>query len=204
MGGFRPGTSDVDVLVVAQSVPDTEGLAASLLATPAPGPLELSVVEPHAGTRFLLHVAGQRMVVPAHGQDDPDLVPHITATLARGEVLLGPPPSELLDAPPWAAFLSAVADDFDWSAEHAPPRYQVLNGCRLLASLSSSPGSVLSKDEGGAWGLERLPRDHHRVIQRALLDQLGPDDADALRRFRAFVVGAAVRRRPGRKVAGRP
>ncbi len=205
MGGFRPGASDVDVLVVASSFADPQGLGDALARLELPGPLELSVVEPHAGTRYLLHVAGDRVVTPdASRNTDPDLIPHVTAVLARGEVLAGRPPAELLDEPPWSAFLAAVADDFDWSAEHAPARYQVLNGCRFLASLSSPPGTVLSKDEGGAWGVERLPREHHTLIQRALADELGPSDADALRRFRTFVTGAAVRRRPGRKVAGLP
>jgi hypothetical protein len=42
-------------------------------------------------------------------------------------------------------------------------------------------------------------------VVAAALDAATVDwDPEALRRFRTFAVGAAVRRRPGRKVAGLP
>ena len=73
--------------------------------------------------------------------------------------------------------------------------------CRGLASLLG--GADLDAEQAGAWALERLPAEHRPVIAAALA---GPTewDPEALRRFRTFAVGAAVRRRPGRRVSGLP
>jgi hypothetical protein len=81
--------------------------------------------------------------------------------------------------------------------------------CRLLATLSSPPGTLFGKEEAGAWALERLPAEHRPLVEAALAARRAPEarvvwDPEALRRFRTFAVGAAVRRRPGRKVAGLP
>ena len=85
----------------------------------------------------------------------------------------------------------------------------MLVACRVLLTLLSPPGTVLGKEEAAALALERLPAAHRPLIAQALaarLDPAAPQEWDqaALRRFRSFVVGAAVRRRPGRKVAGLP
>jgi len=73
--------------------------------------------------------------------------------------------------------------------------------CRGLALLTA--GQELDVEQAGAWALERLPAEHRPVVTAALAGAAAWD-ADALRRFRTFAVGAAVRRRPGRKVAGLP
>ena len=79
--------------------------------------------------------------------------------------------------------------------------------CRGLAALTA--GAELDDEAAGAWALERLPAEHRPVVAAALAARAAPEpavtwDPDALRRFRTFAVGAAVRRRPGRKVAGLP
>ena len=81
--------------------------------------------------------------------------------------------------------------------------------CRGLATLASPPGAVLGVEEAAAWSLERLPAEHRPLVATALEARRDPDalvewDPEALRRFRTFAVGAVVRRRPGRKVAGLP
>lgn len=73
--------------------------------------------------------------------------------------------------------------------------------CRGLAALLA--GQDLDAGAAGAWGVERLPAEHRPLIAAALAGAT-EWDAEALRRFRTFAVGAAVRRRPGRKVAGLP
>jgi hypothetical protein len=73
--------------------------------------------------------------------------------------------------------------------------------CQGLALLLG--GDELDADEAGAWALERLPAEHRPVVAAAL--EGGTEwDPEALRRFRTFAVGAAVRRRLGRKVSGLP
>ena len=73
--------------------------------------------------------------------------------------------------------------------------------CRGLALLTA--GQELDVEQAGAWALERLPAEHRPLVAAALVGAT-EWDPEALRRFRTFAVGAAVRRRPGRKVAGLP
>ena len=73
--------------------------------------------------------------------------------------------------------------------------------CRGLALLLD--GRELDAQEAGAWAVERLPAGHRPLVVAAL-GAATDWDAEALRRFRTFAVGATVRRRPGRKVAGLP
>jgi hypothetical protein len=73
--------------------------------------------------------------------------------------------------------------------------------CRGLAQLLA--GEELDARQAGAWALERLPADHRPLVTGALAGTT-EWDPEALRRFRTFAVGATVRRRPGRKVAGLP
>jgi hypothetical protein len=170
-------------------------LTERLRAVDLPGPLELE-----------LAVAGRAVAA---------LVVPVTAVLARGRTLAGPPPADVLPEVPWTTFLESVLGGFDAALDRslheggAATAGAVLAVCRVLAMLSSPPGTVLGKEEGGAWALERLPPEHRPVVEAALATRADPAsapewDADALRRFRTFVVGAAVRRRPGRKVAGLP
>jgi hypothetical protein len=77
----------------------------------------------------------------------------------------------------------------------------VLTVCRGLAALVA--GQELGAEDAGAWALERLPAEHRPLVAAALAGAT-EWDAEALRRFRTFAVGAAVRRRPGRKVGGLP
>jgi hypothetical protein len=222
-GEFRPDMSDVDVLVVVDAALSDEArrrLGERLLDVPLPGPLELSVVTAEAarGGRLPLpyevHVGGGRVVLD-RGDGDPDLAAHVTATLARGRALAGPPPGDVLAALPWTAFLESILDDFDeamasgLTAGGRATTYAILNACRVLQTLASPEGTVVSKEEAAAWGLERLPAEHRPLVAAALGARRDPGasvewDPEALRRFRTFAVGAAVRRRPGRKVSGLP
>ena len=91
----------------------------------------------------------------------------------------------------------AAADLLDAATNHGVRgRDDVLAALRALRVLLT--GEDGSADDAVAWGLARLPAAHHPVIAGEV------DDHDALSRFRWFVVGAAVRKRPGRRVGGLP
>jgi streptomycin 3"-adenylyltransferase len=138
---------------------------------------------------------------------------HLTAVAERGVALHGPSPAEVVQPPPWDEFLAVLVGDADWALDaglsSGAPGRAVLVVCRLLATLASPPRTLFGKEEAGAWALERLPAEHRPLVEAALAVRLDPEasvewDPEALRRFRTFAVGAAVRRRPGRKVAGLP
>ena len=78
----------------------------------------------------------------------------------------------------------------------------MLTVCRGLAALTAA--RELDAQEAGGWALERLPAEHRPLVAAALAGDATEWDPEALRRFRTFAVGAAVRRRPGRKVTGLP
>ncbi len=144
---------------------------------------------------------------------DRDLAVHRTAAVAYGVALQGPPPGDVVEVPPWDEFLAVLTGDMDRALDAGlggtAPGGAVLAVCRALATLASPPGTLFGKEEAGAWALERLPAAHRPLVEAALAARRDPHvvqawDPQALRRFRTFAVGAAVRRRPGRKVAGLP
>jgi streptomycin 3"-adenylyltransferase len=191
-GRWRPG-SDVDLLAVV-SAPEDEAVVEEVAASvDVPAPMELRVWP--------------------SDRPDRDLPVHRTAVAAAGVALHGPPAAEVVEPPPWEDFLTVLVEDLDAAADAglaaADPTTAVLTVCRGLATLSSPPGTLFGKEEAGEWALERLPAEHRPLVAAALAARRDPAtpiewNPEALRRFRIFAVGTAVRRRPGRKVAGLP
>lgn len=203
MGCFRPGRSDVDVIVVVArplAARERDALGRRLLDLTLPGPLELSVLTAPAASAarypmpYELHVGDTRVVVD-QGEGDLDLAAHVTATVARGFTLVGPPPAEVFGPVPWGDFLAAITDDLVWGFEHGSVSYAVLNACRVLQTLASPDGTVVSKEEGAAWALEQLPAEHHPLIAACLayrVDGTSIDvGAEAVNHFRELAVIAA-------------
>jgi streptomycin 3"-adenylyltransferase len=107
---------------------------------------------------------------------DADLAGHVTVVRSRGIVLCGPPIAEVFPPVPRQDYLASVLADVlspEFGLDAAPgssapadPVYVVLNACRTLAYLAT--GRVLSKEEGGRWALQALPRQYHPVIAAML------------------------------------
>ncbi|HWQ16092.1 MAG TPA: aminoglycoside adenylyltransferase domain-containing protein [Roseiflexaceae bacterium] len=222
MGCFHPARSDLDLLVVTgeRITPEQRyAVAGALLrSSGAPAPIEISFlsrtqVSPWAHpTPFDLHYSEDWRVKTAEelasgawrswGNPEPrdyDLAAHCTVTLARGVTLSGPPPSALLPPVPREDYVDSIIRDVVWAGDRIAedPVYLVLNTCRVLAYLRE--GLVLSKDEGGAWGLRALPEEDRPVVAAALAayrdgtPQLEGVTASALRRF-AGELAAGIRR----------
>jgi hypothetical protein len=193
LGGWVPGHSDVDLLLVADNgiggaAVDRIGRALHEAAAECPGrDLECSTVtvaqagRPESPWPYLLHVvAGPGMpgktVRPAgeaHG--DRDLLMHYAVCRAAGWPAYGPAPGELIGAVPRPAILTYLADELAWGLEHAPEPYSVLNACRALVYLTD--GQIVSKIAGGEAALSS-GAGRAEVIRRALLQQRG--DAPSL------------------------
>lgn len=100
--------------------------------------------------------------------EDPDLAAHFTVTRAVGIPLFGKPIGDVFASVPPAAYLDSIWLDI----ENAPadilqnPIYNILNLCRVLAYCKEE--RVLSKVQGGEWGLEHLPKKFHYMIRDAL------------------------------------
>lgn len=234
LGDWRRSVSDLDLLVVTtEPVPEADrptvarGLLELSDRRPTPGPLELSVLArpavaaPRHPVRYEVHVgdAHRDQILtgrpgPTLGGLDPDLCAHLAVARAHGVALAGPAPDELVGEVARADLLESVQADLDevLSVGLFEPRpvYGVLSACRALATILGRPGTLLSKEQAGEWGLERLPADHRSLVEWALAARRGEVEGDApfgyeeRVRFRTFVVGAGVRRRHGRRVPGFP
>ncbi|HSM64806.1 MAG TPA: aminoglycoside adenylyltransferase domain-containing protein [Ilumatobacteraceae bacterium] len=233
-GDWRRPVSDIDLLVLTHDpvpVDHRPAVARAVLdlsdRRPVPGPLELSVLSaaaaaaPRHPVRYEVHASEMHREAilagrpgPTLGGLDADLCAHLAVARAHGVSLVGPPPTDLIGEVTHGDLLDSVQADLDevLSTGLFEPRpvYGVLSACRALATILGRPGTLLSKEQAGAWGLERLPAAHRPLVEWALAARRGevegdaPFDYEARVRFRTFVVGAGVRRRHGRRVPGLP
>ena len=187
-GCFRWACSDIDFLVVVErplSLAQKEALIRVLLDLDSSAPpkgFEMSVLlrsacAPFAEpTPFELHYsnahrANYRSNLSGACQAlqgfDPDLGAHLTVVRKAGIVLCGLPIEQVFAPVPAASYVRSVWYDVKQAAEDigSDPVYHVLNLCRALACVEE--GLVLSKAQGGEWGMKRLP-EHREVIKAAL------------------------------------
>ncbi len=189
MGCFNPEKSDIDLMVVVKDEPSDESKLSFMHElvrlneeAPAKG-IEMSIVTQAAvkpfqyPTPFVLHFSPMHLdrfrqdaaaYVTGMRGVDPDLAAHCTVLRSRGIVLYGAPVPELFGEVPKEAYLDSIRQDVAEAAEDilTDPLYITLNLCRVLAF--AEKGLVLSKQEGGQWGLSRLPEAYRPLIELAL------------------------------------
>ena len=195
-GCFTWATGDIDFLVVTEAPltqPEKEALIRVLLDLDAEAPpkgFEMSVVlRSECGhfrhpTPLELHFSNAHRARAAadlsaycrdmHGED-PDLAAHFTVIRHIGETLFGAPIAEVFADVPRAAYVDSILGDVDGAAWEIAdnPVYITLNLCRVLAYLAE--GAVLSKRQGGEWGIKHLPEKHHPLLHAALAAYGGAD-----------------------------
>lgn len=194
MGCFNPVKSDVDLIVVVEHEPsDTVKRAfmkmvVSLDETgPAKG-IEMSVVrrgvcKPFVyPTPFELHFSKMHLdwyrsnpedyIAKMKGTDR-DLAAHFTVIRARGVCLYGAPIDEVFGEVPKKDYMDSIWRDIEEAENDIAndTMYLTLNLARVLAF--QKDGSVLSKQEGGEWGIKNLPEKYHGLLQDALSEYRG-------------------------------
>lgn len=198
MGGFRWAVSDVDLLVVTAGTPaldQKERYVRRLLdlaeAAPPKG-LEISVLTESAARSaqhpmaYALHFSNRyreacRRAPRAFCQrmtgTDRDLAAHVAVLRQRGRTLWGIPAGELFAPVPVDAYWDSICSDVTESAEEPQMDsvYLVLNLCRVLAYRRT--GRILSKEEGGLWGIQWLPPACRKLAAQALACYQGTDVA---------------------------
>lgn len=99
---------------------------------------------------------------------DKDLAAHFTIVKHAGVVLCGEPISEVFGDVPQEDYLDSIRCDIkDCKNEiFTNPTYIVLNLCRVVAYIKDD--LILSKEQGGKWGIENLDSIFTEVIMRAL------------------------------------
>ena len=189
MGCFNPAKSDLDLLIVVENTltDDVKRAYMDMVIrlngeAPAKG-LELSVLRRADCQNFVHPLPFQLHFSVAHLEwyhrdpvhyietmkgVDADLAAHITILHRKGQVLWGAPIRDVFAPVPREAYLDSIRRDIaDAETEILKnPVYMTLNLCRVMAFTREN--LVLSKLEGGRWGLGNLPWAYHSVIEAAL------------------------------------
>ena len=195
---FNRKNSDIDFLVVVEdelTQAEKETLIVLLFIWDKYAPkkgFEMSVVlksvckpfvyptpyELHYSNRYRKHYVNDLAGVCAtlHGTDK-DLAAHVTVINAVGFPLCGPPVSEVFGEVSKEDYLDSILYDVEEAEEEIGenPVYFILNLCRVAAYVKDD--LVLSKKQGGEWGLQHLPEECHKLVGRAL--QMYVADTDA-------------------------
>ena len=193
-GCFRREVSDLDFIVVVSEPPSDDArirMIRLLLSlepeAPAKG-FEMSVVLERYCREFVYPTPFELHYSVAHREKaladitaycksmrgtDMDLAAHFTVIRAVGYALAGPPVHALFGEVPREAYIDSLLYDVENAAAEIgdAPMYLTLNLCRVLAYLRD--GAVLSKKQGGEWGLAKLPERWHPQIQAALAAYTG-------------------------------
>ncbi len=99
---------------------------------------------------------------------DKDLAAHVTIIKNRGRCLAGAPIDEVFGDVPGEDYMDSISGDIADAALDLPENtmYYTLNLTRVLAY--KKEGLILSKKEGGEWGLKNLSEEFHPLIRKAL------------------------------------
>lgn len=189
MNCFHWDTSDIDYIVVIEKELSEEQKLKLMQATveqneaaPTKG-IEMSVVlasycrEFIYPTPFELHFSNMHLkwfredplgYCKNMKGEDPDLAAHFTIINKYGIVLYGKEITETFSEVPKEAYIESIKADIEEaeSLVMENPVYMILNLCRVAAYVKS--GLVLSKEQGGLWGIEYLEAGYHSLIQSAL------------------------------------
>lgn len=215
MGCFNVEKSDIDlIIVVNEAVSDgikrrfMDAVVELNALAPKKG-LELSVVKKDVckpfvyPTPFELHFSNTHLEWYKRSPDDyiarmrgvdKDLAAHFTIITRRGRTPFGENIGDTFGNVKKEYYFDSLWEDIKNAEEEisACPTYMALNLCRVLAY--KKDGLVLSKREGGEWGLENLPARHCHLIQQALKDYESREpieiDLTAAREFAGYMVEA--------------
>ena len=101
---------------------------------------------------------------------DKDLAAHFTIIYHRGKALYGKAIHDVFSEVSSADYFDSIWGDIENAQEEITenPDYIILNLCRVLAY--SKEGLILSKSEGGRWGLENVSEKYADLISDALAE----------------------------------
>lgn len=189
MGCFNPMKSDLDFLVIVKNVVTDlqkkmfmNALVALNDNAPAKG-IEMSLVRSEYCKNFIyptpfdLHFSNTHLnwyksnpaeYIEKMNGTDYDLAAHFVITKNRGIVLYGKAISEVFGEIPKEAYLDSIKRDVMESQIEVMdnPIYIILNLCRVLAYVQDK--LVLSKKEGGEWGIKNIDNKYQGLIKRTL------------------------------------
>ncbi|MDD5589849.1 MAG: DUF4111 domain-containing protein [Candidatus Portnoybacteria bacterium] len=186
MDCFNPKSSDIDFLVVvkrslAENEKDEIGNLLLKYQKNLPNKLEAAIIANSIvkdfkyPPRYELYFPDENGGYKKDGSD-PDLTADFVILNKRGVVIKGKSIAEVFSNISENFYLKSILNDFEWSFNNVLngpdegkckiPVYAVLNFCRIIGFLKTK--SILSKKEGGEWGLGNLPPKFGLLIEGAL------------------------------------
>ena len=189
MGCFNEKKSDIDLVVVVNAAITNEEKRKYMdmvveLNTYAPEKgIELSIVKMDVckpfiyPTPFELHFSNAHLqwyktnpidYVERMNGVDKDLAAHFTIICHRGKCLYGQDIKDVFAEVKKEFYFDSICNDIENAEEEIKtnPTYIILNLCRVLAYRKDE--IVLSKREGGKWGIDHVPKKYHDLILQAL------------------------------------
>jgi len=185
---FNPEKSDMDFIVVVDRQLDYEAkkqLIEILVKMSGLAPkkgFEMSVVlNKHClnfeyPTPYELHFSNSwsdkylenpKSVCNDDFKTDPDLAAHFVVIKNYGKVLYGKAINDVFGEVKKEYYIDSIYNDIVNAKEDIinDPTYITLNLCRVLAYLEDD--KILSKEQGGSWGLENLNEKYNHIIRNA-------------------------------------
>ena len=190
MGCFNVRKSDIDLLVVVkENIPDNikrsyMDMVVRLNELAPEKGIELSIVKENVcnpfvyPTPFELHFSIAHLSwYQSNPEDciekmkgtDKDLAAHFTIIYHRGKTLYGKDIRDVFEPVSNGDYMDSIWSDIEGAAEEIfeNPMYMILNLCRVLAY--KKEGLILSKQEGGEWGIKNLSHpEYQKMISAAL------------------------------------
>lgn len=193
MGCFNEKKSDIDLLIVVDTALSNEIKRRYMdmvveLNTYAPEKgIELSIVRKNVCKPFIYPTPFELHFSIAHLQwykanpsdyidkmngTDKDLAAHFTIIYHRGKRLCGKEIKDVFEEVSREFYFDSIWYDIENAEEEimANPTYIILNLCRVLAYKKDE--LILSKQEGGNWGIDNVPEKYHCLILHALDEYL--------------------------------
>ena len=189
MGCFNEKKSDIDLLIVVNTVIPNDikrkymDMVVELNTFAPKKGIELSIVSKDVckpfiyPTPFELHFSVAHLdwyktnpsdYVDKMNGTDKDLAAHFTIIYHRGKCLYGKEIKDVFEKVSEEFYFDSIWNDIQDAEEEimSNPMYTILNLCRVLAY--KRDGLILSKEEGGKWGIDNVPKKYHRLILCAL------------------------------------
>ena len=199
MGCWNPSKSDVDVIVVVDDAPNKDAklrfldCIVDINSRATKKGVEISVVRRGVCKNFVyptpyeLHFSPTHLVLYNADKDeylrrlcgvDRDLAAHFTVINKYGVALCGAPVSDVFGEVDAEYYFDSIAADVECARDDIKrdPLYVTLNLCRVLAY--ARDGLILSKKDGGKWGLEHLPKRFRPLISSAVRCYIGDDESE--------------------------
>ncbi len=213
MGCFHEASSDIDLLVVVNAVISDEikcyfmDMVVQLNSCAPKKGIEVSIVRQDVckpfiyPTPFELHFSAVHLqwyktnpedYVKRMNGTDKDLAAHFTVIYHRGKCLYGKEIKEVFEEVSREIYFDSIWNDVKNAQEDiiTNPAYMILNLCRVLAYKQN--GLILSKKEGGHWGINNVPVKYHNLMILALDEYLSDRqinwDENGTREYAAYMI----------------